>query len=230
MKKSNQSGFAAVEAFLVVIILGIVGFTGWYVWHSKQATDKTLNNAAKSAPATAQAKKVASFADCKKAAGSKTLTTSPEQCVTKDGKTFTDTNASTSSAQQYLTIKEWGVKLPVSGDISDAYYLYKSDIDVVYLSKAAYKDTNCAADSTTLGAIDRFTASTKDELSGNNMLSERPNAIHIGNYYFAYQHPQAACDGSPTNDFKNFDSAKAQTSSAQMNEFSAAVSKLVAAE
>ena len=42
--KSNQNGFAAVETVLVVIILGIVGFTGWFVLHSQKATDKTLAN------------------------------------------------------------------------------------------------------------------------------------------------------------------------------------------
>jgi len=45
----KQSGFSAVEGLLILIILGLVSFTGWYVWHSKQSTDKTYTNAAKSA-------------------------------------------------------------------------------------------------------------------------------------------------------------------------------------
>lgn len=44
----HQHGFAAVEAILVIIVLGIVGFTGWFVYHSKQATDKTLSRTGKS--------------------------------------------------------------------------------------------------------------------------------------------------------------------------------------
>jgi|GEM_PF-2471482 len=43
-RTTNQSGFAVVEALLVVIILAIVGFTGWFVWHSKQSVDATLSN------------------------------------------------------------------------------------------------------------------------------------------------------------------------------------------
>lgn len=39
---SNQSGFAIIEAILVVIVLGIIGFTGYFVYHSRQATDKAL--------------------------------------------------------------------------------------------------------------------------------------------------------------------------------------------
>lgn len=37
--KTNQNGFSAIEALLIVIILGLVGFTGWFVWHSRRATD-----------------------------------------------------------------------------------------------------------------------------------------------------------------------------------------------
>jgi cytoskeletal protein RodZ len=42
---TNQRGFAAVEAILIVIVLGIIGFTGWFVYHAKQNTDKTLTSA-----------------------------------------------------------------------------------------------------------------------------------------------------------------------------------------
>jgi|GEM_PF-1359751 len=56
MKKLNSPGFAAIEALLVVIILGLVGFTGWFVWHSKQVSDKTLTDASKSQPTTAAKK------------------------------------------------------------------------------------------------------------------------------------------------------------------------------
>jgi hypothetical protein len=54
MKKSGQSGFAVIEAVLVLVIVGILGFTGYFVWHAKQSTDKSLDNTAKSQPATAK--------------------------------------------------------------------------------------------------------------------------------------------------------------------------------
>lgn len=42
----NQKGFSAVEGILVLVILGIVGFTGNFVWHAKESSDKnlTINN------------------------------------------------------------------------------------------------------------------------------------------------------------------------------------------
>jgi hypothetical protein len=48
--KNNQTGFSAVEAFLILIIIAIVGGTGWYVWHAKQTADKSLSSSAITSP------------------------------------------------------------------------------------------------------------------------------------------------------------------------------------
>lgn len=37
--KNNQKGFSTVELVLVLIIVGLVGFIGWYVWDTKKDTD-----------------------------------------------------------------------------------------------------------------------------------------------------------------------------------------------
>ncbi len=58
MKKIDQTGFAAIEAVLVCVILGIIGFTGYFVWHAKQNTDESLNNTASSQPGIAKKKAV----------------------------------------------------------------------------------------------------------------------------------------------------------------------------
>lgn len=42
----NKNGFAALESLLILVIVAIIGGTGYYVWHSKAQTDKNLNNAA----------------------------------------------------------------------------------------------------------------------------------------------------------------------------------------
>ncbi|HSX06495.1 MAG TPA: hypothetical protein VLG92_02140 [Candidatus Saccharimonadia bacterium] len=43
MKKINQAGFSIVEAFLILIVVSILGFTGWYVYHAKQTSDKNYS-------------------------------------------------------------------------------------------------------------------------------------------------------------------------------------------
>lgn len=39
---SNQSGLAVIETVLILVVIGIIGFTGWYVWQSKQKSDEML--------------------------------------------------------------------------------------------------------------------------------------------------------------------------------------------
>ena len=50
--RSVQKGFAIVETLLVVVILALVGFIGWYIWHVKTNTDKAFTHASLSSAAT----------------------------------------------------------------------------------------------------------------------------------------------------------------------------------
>jgi hypothetical protein len=45
-KSSFSSGFSIVESLLVLVVIGILGFTGWYVYHAKQTSDKNYSAAA----------------------------------------------------------------------------------------------------------------------------------------------------------------------------------------
>jgi type II secretory pathway component PulJ len=40
--QENPKGFSAIEALLILVIVAIIGGTGWYIWHSRSNTDKTL--------------------------------------------------------------------------------------------------------------------------------------------------------------------------------------------
>jgi len=55
MKRTSQTGFSVVEALLILMIVGILSFTGWYVYHAKQAADKNYA-ATDSAPASSSAR------------------------------------------------------------------------------------------------------------------------------------------------------------------------------
>jgi len=41
----KQQGFSAVEALLILVVIGILGFTGWYVYHARQPSDKDYSSA-----------------------------------------------------------------------------------------------------------------------------------------------------------------------------------------
>ena len=40
VNRSKQSGFSIIEALLILVAVSILSFTGWYVYHAKQASDK----------------------------------------------------------------------------------------------------------------------------------------------------------------------------------------------
>ncbi len=73
---------------LILVILAILGFTGYYVWHAKSSTDNTYDNAANAQKTVVQPSKIKSFADCQKATGSLIQESYPEVCVTKSGQRF----------------------------------------------------------------------------------------------------------------------------------------------
>ena len=45
-KQKNQNGFSALEAFLVLVLVGIIGFSGWYVMRARNNANAVLNKAA----------------------------------------------------------------------------------------------------------------------------------------------------------------------------------------
>lgn len=46
--KTNQKGFSTLEVILILVIVGLVGFVGWYVYDSSQKTNDTYTAASKS--------------------------------------------------------------------------------------------------------------------------------------------------------------------------------------
>jgi len=57
MKRLKDSlGFSVVEALLILVIAGILGFTGWFVYHAKKTVNKSYSAAAKSTAPTYQKK------------------------------------------------------------------------------------------------------------------------------------------------------------------------------
>ncbi len=41
--KNNQKGFGAIEALLIIVLAGIIGFTGWYVYNANHKVSDNLS-------------------------------------------------------------------------------------------------------------------------------------------------------------------------------------------
>jgi hypothetical protein len=54
--RGNQKGFAALEGFLILVIITVVGGIGWYAIHTKHQTDKILSQADKISQSSATLK------------------------------------------------------------------------------------------------------------------------------------------------------------------------------
>ena len=132
MTVKKQGGFSVTELLLILLGVGIIAGTGWYVWHSTNSAKDLYSKT--SSLALPKAGPIKSFDDCKKAAGSKIQETYPEVCVTKDGKRFVNANSSTNEVggaknktyiNGYLHIKEWGVKIPVTQNVHPNYRIFQ---------------------------------------------------------------------------------------------------------
>jgi hypothetical protein len=55
--KNNQKGFSAVEGTLILVIIGLVGFVGWFVYDANKKVDDSLNTANQSNSQTTATKK-----------------------------------------------------------------------------------------------------------------------------------------------------------------------------
>ncbi|HET8708791.1 MAG TPA: hypothetical protein VFL85_00765 [Candidatus Saccharimonadales bacterium] len=200
MKITNkQSGFAIVEALVILVLVIAIAGAGYYVWHARQSQKSQAASSKPSinTPATTQTKAIANFAECKAATGSKILETFPEQCVTKDGQKFVADSGE--SSQQYLVIREWSVKLPLTNEIKDAYYTYKV-VDtpdygsVVYLGTTSLTamDARCAPEKIGVAAIFRQSIAQHDAAlkSGH---AENVGSVRLGDYYYGYSQAQSAC-------------------------------------
>lgn len=186
MKTTNQDGFSIIEGLLILVIIAIVGGTGWYVVKAKDQTDKTYSQ-----------------------------TTASTIVPTKK------TAAVKANDQKYLVIKQWGVELPLPEGIKDATYGGQSSsggYDSIRLSTGSLttKDPQCGPDQTGVGFLLRESATTHNTNASkypSDPLNYPVYDTKIGDYYYSYQHSQAACSSQDAvnqeqvADFKFFQTA-----------------------
>jgi len=185
MTKFTQKGFTAIEAILIVIVLAILGGTGYYIYSANKKANSTYSSAAQASQSNAK------FSAKKNPKSAK----------------------NTSSTQQYFTIKEWAVKAPYTIG-PPLLYTFTKDAgpNVAYISTQdlANADTKCAQSGG--GDVERVAAtehySDTDAPADNSSPTAQQYAStlnnadygHVGNYYYFYRHPQGLCgSGNPSN-------------------------------
>lgn len=102
-------------------------------------------------------------------------------------------------AQQYLDIKEWKIKLPLSSDISDAYYVVSTSShdsngqpNTMWLGVKSLDNVgNCNASKANSGqaplaSLGRTLPSDKDPVSGQTYQQKYPDGTTLNGYYYGY--------------------------------------------
>ena len=180
--KNKQAGFSPIVVLLIAVILGLIGFAGWFVYQNNKTTTKSGSTSGTGG----------SYDSCVEESGSVSLQSYPETCVTKGGKHYTNTSQKADTLK-YLTIKEWGVKLPLTADIADATYTVQTDgtthVSTKKIAELAKTVTGCKA-----GIDDIYVQRTSTAPTGEGV------APQIGKYYFSQYSPIEPTCAIPAND------------------------------
>jgi hypothetical protein len=166
--KKNEKGFNVIEGMLIFVIVAILAGTGWYVWDSNKKTNTLLNSADKN---------------------SSSIVKQPSQ-----NQISTDAKKTT----QYLDIKEWKIKLPLSNQISDAYYVMSTSSqgseqpDTIWLGvKSIDSVMECSAANANnggspLAGLVKVSTTQADPVSGEGYQKKYPDGTTINNFYYGY--------------------------------------------
>jgi type II secretory pathway pseudopilin PulG len=208
--KKNQKGFSHVEILLLIVIVGIIGFVGWYVLRSVNQADKNLNSANGPKSIAASKKNVlkqgasSPISSNTKATAPTPVSPVPAAIVSPAPAYVTTTPA---VVNNYVTIPEWSVKFKHNGTITIMYAHDANDkgAHAVFFSSSQLiaKNKACKAEIYPAGYIVRFksdehVADAKGNDSGKaakDYVAANPKDSFkkIGDYYYFYRGPAGKC-------------------------------------
>jgi Tfp pilus assembly protein PilE len=150
------------------------------------------------------------------------INTAPSTSQANNQKAVTTPSSQTGT---YLTVKEWGVKLPLDNTVKDAYYLVSTvsskDADgkpgTIWLGLSSITDPNCnptnnnSGKSGAIGAILRIPLGENDAVTGQPLTQEYPNGVTIGSYYYAYSSETSDKTCVPRSTLDSIDTSFAHT-------------------
>jgi hypothetical protein len=110
------------------------------------------------------------------------------------------TPSKTETTTKYLVIKEWGVELPLSSAVSDAYYTVQGSStgtdglpDTAWIGLASLNASGCdiattdpSSSATPLGSVIRVLPTDTDPVTGELYAHQDPNGVTINGFYYAF--------------------------------------------
>lgn len=140
MNATDQRGFGTVEMLPIAVIIGLLGFTGYFVWNSQKTTDEVNSDATKVQAATPR-----------------------KNTVSASKATASD------NTQNYLVIKEWGVRFKLPDAVRGTSYSMNETTQSAELQLALLIGTPCEKPGW-IGHIYRSTIKTNDAMSADSSI------------------------------------------------------------
>lgn len=128
-----------------------------------------------------------------------------------DAQQTTDTQT---PAVAYLDIKEWGIKLPLTDSIKDAYYVVATNsTDTMWLGLTSLDDKGCGVSlgnqdgaSAPIAALVRVSPTEMEPVKGKPYSEVYPG-VTIGNYFYGYVSGTNNKTCAPASTLQSIDSA-----------------------
>lgn len=180
MRKLNNKGFGFIGVLAVIVVLAAAGGAGAYVYHKNHKAKPAGNTSSSSRQST--------------------------QAGSTNTSTGKGSGPGTPSQQNYLVVKELGIRFKLAPDISSAYYAVKSSsqngkpVIALYLhSLDSYPQCTPAQNDAGVAEIETFTPGQVDPVAGD-FSSSYPNAPLINGLHYYIANEQYDCsDGRASN-------------------------------
>lgn len=187
MRKLNQNGFGAIETLLIIVIVGILGFTGWWVWNSKDKANSSFHNSGNSQTYSAK----------KKAPTQSSSKNTQKYLTIKEWGVRAPYASDDTLSYVFMSVDN-------NGNIS--YSSTTATYTAVIISKNLATNYDCPGTNNMpsgAGGISRLkpTDTIESGDTAEQAAKNDPVDYHLINgYYYTFDHDQAACSDKVTTD------------------------------
>ncbi len=173
----NQNGIAAVAIVAIVGVVGLIGVAGWFVLGRDSKKESSESKATTTTEASKQEQKPEQTSN-------NTGTTQPAETPQT---TIPEANK---ASQGFLTINEWGVKIPLTAEIANSYYVYENG--------GAYLRVDIPGDTQNTCSNQAALAKVTDYSESYDNWRQKPSelekvGVKIGDAYYFIEGSQSAC-------------------------------------
>lgn len=208
--KDNRQGFALVESLLIVVIIALISFVGWYVYHAMKNTNNTYNSATKTSnsnsPKFGTKKSTASSTKTSNATSSWTAVKSPDGSFTfkipPSWVSLTCQNSGGSASAVYIASSQGRLASCQSDNVDEASLTKTADNSAAAAPQRQGTDQSFSSERFTANGVRGYRAtevtSADDAILPNTKIITYSFYTSGKSFYASYRQPQGAANDAVT--------------------------------